>query len=209
MYGLIGMVAKNKEDSENDGGNEMKHNVFENDAPETVLTHSDEMAILNFAKQSSCGSFQEALAAYLEDNESLAHSIDEIETLFPEFKDVYPMLQNFAASDNIYICDRSFVSDLVYRSLDHKVGQMSLSQISDLCLNNIKIIFCYNENAFENAMARGEDNITVKEVHKILDDRFYFVETMLKSFTNVRICNYNYKYEDSIDNVLKFIESEE
>ena len=54
-----------------------------------------------------------------------------------EFKDVYPMLQNFAASDNIYICDRSFVSDLVYRSLDHNVGQMSLSQISDLCLNNI------------------------------------------------------------------------
>ena len=58
-------------------------------------------------------------------------------------------------------------------------------------------------------MARGEDNITVKEIHEILDDRFYFVETMLKSFTNVRICNYNYKYEDSIDNVLKFIESEE
>lgn len=126
-----------------------------------------------------------------------------------EFKNVYPMLQNFAASDNIYICDRSFVSDLVYRSLDHKAGQMSLSQISDLCLNNIKIIFCYNENAFENAMARGEDNITVKEVHKILDDRFYFVETMLKSFTNVKICNYNYKYENSVDEVLRFIESEE
>ena len=103
MYGLIGMVAKNKEDSENDGGNEMKHNVFENDAPETVLTHSDEMAILNLAKQSSCGSFQEALGAYLEDNESLAHSIDEIETLFPEFKDVYPGAPELISRDQTWV----------------------------------------------------------------------------------------------------------
>ena len=103
MYGLIGMVAKNKEDSKNDGGNEMKHNVFENDAPETVLTHSDEMAILNFAKQSSCGSFQEALGAYLEDNESLAHSIDEIETLFPEFKDVYPGAPELISRDQTWV----------------------------------------------------------------------------------------------------------
>ena len=103
MYGLIGMVAKNKEDSENDGGNEMKHNVFENDAPETVLTHSDEMAILNLAKQSSCGSFQEALEAYLEDNESLAHSIDEIETLFPEFKDVYPGAPELISRDQTWV----------------------------------------------------------------------------------------------------------
>lgn len=103
MYGLIGMVAKNKEDSENDGGNEMKHNVFENDAPETVLTHSDEMAILNFAKQSSCGSFQEALGAYLEDNESFAHSIDEIETLFPEFKDVYPGAPELISRDQTWV----------------------------------------------------------------------------------------------------------
>ena len=103
MYGLIGIVAKNKEDSENDGGNEMKHNVFENDAPETVLTHSDEMAILNFAKQSSCGSFQEALGAYLEDNESLAHSIDEIETLFPEFKDVYPGAPELISRDQTWV----------------------------------------------------------------------------------------------------------
>lgn len=103
MYGLIGMVAKNKEDSENDGGNEMKHNVFENDAPETVLTHSDEMAILTLAKQSSCGSFQEALEAYLEDNESLAHSIDEIETLFPEFKDVYPGAPELISRDQTWV----------------------------------------------------------------------------------------------------------
>ena len=105
MYALVGMAYKDaeNEDSKNDGGNEMKHNVFENDVQENVLSHSDQAAIINFAKQSSCGSFQEALEAYLEDNESLAHSIDEIETLFPEFKDVYPGAPELISRDQTWV----------------------------------------------------------------------------------------------------------
>ena len=105
MYALVGMAHKDaeNEDSKNDGGNEMKHNVFENDVQENVLSHSDQAAIINFAKQSSCGSFQEALEAYLEDNESLAHSIDEIETLFPEFKDVYPGAPELISRDQTWV----------------------------------------------------------------------------------------------------------
>ena len=106
MYALVVGLAHTdteNEDSKNDGGNEMKHNVFENDIQENVLSHSDQAAIINFAKQSSCGSFQEALAAYLEDNESLAHSIDEIETLFPEFKDVYPGAPELISRDQTWV----------------------------------------------------------------------------------------------------------
>ena len=105
MYALVGMAYKDaeNEDSKNDGGNEMKHNVFENDVQENVLSHSDQAAIINLAKQSSCGSFQEALGAYLEDNESLAHSIDEIETLFPEFKDVYPGAPELISRDQTWV----------------------------------------------------------------------------------------------------------
>lgn len=106
MYALVVGLAHTdaeNEDSKNDGGNEMKHNVFEKDVQENVLSHSDQAAIINFAKQSSCGSFQEALAAYLEDNESLAHSIDEIETLFPEFKDVYPGAPELISRDQTWV----------------------------------------------------------------------------------------------------------
>lgn len=108
MYGLIGMIAKDNkndttDDSENDGGKEMKHNVFENDAPETTLTHSDEQAIIELAKMSSCGSFQEALGAYVEDDEALAHSIDDIEQLFPEYKDVYPGAPELITRDQTWV----------------------------------------------------------------------------------------------------------
>lgn len=107
LYAMVGQTledtVEDEEDLENNGGNEMKHNVFENDVQENVLSHSDQAAIINFAKQSSCGSFQQALEAYLEDNESLAHSIDEIETLFPEFKDVYPGAPELISRDQTWV----------------------------------------------------------------------------------------------------------
>ena len=89
--------AKNDEEdnTDNNGGKEdMKHNVFENDANNnsTVLSHSDQQAIMALAKTSSVGSFQEALSIYAEQNE-LAHGAIDGEVLgklLPDYKDVYP-----------------------------------------------------------------------------------------------------------------------
>jgi HK97 family phage prohead protease len=75
------------------GGSEiMKHNVFdkEDTQDKAVLKHSDEQAILNLAKSNSVGTLRAAISIYAEKNETLAHGIDEIETLFPEYKDVRP-----------------------------------------------------------------------------------------------------------------------
>ena len=68
----------------------MKHNVFEQEeTQDNVLSHSDRKAILDLAKTNSVGSLQTALNIYAEQNE-LKHGIDNIETLFPEFKDLRP-----------------------------------------------------------------------------------------------------------------------
>ena len=70
----------------------MKHNIFEQDSYEgNYLTHADEMNIMEMAKNSGFGSFQNAYAAYMEENQ-LQHRIDpdDVDTLFPEYKDVYP-----------------------------------------------------------------------------------------------------------------------
>lgn len=71
---------------------EMKQNAFENDGyyQEDVLTHADMAIILENAKHSSVGSLKKAYTEYLGDmgiaEEVLAHGIDEIETLFPEYE---------------------------------------------------------------------------------------------------------------------------
>lgn len=106
MYALIGAAMeeldsqKGKGDGGDDpdkksdktkGGNKtMKHNVFENeDTQDTVLSHSDRADILALAKSNSVGSLQTALKIYAEQNE-LKHGIDNIESLFPDFKDLRP-----------------------------------------------------------------------------------------------------------------------
>lgn len=97
MYAMVGQAleqggADDTDDSEG-GSDDMKHNVFETDEQnvDNVLTHADQEGIIALAKNRSVGTLQNALRVFAEENEdSLAHGIDDIETLFPEYHDVRP-----------------------------------------------------------------------------------------------------------------------
>lgn len=92
-------------DEESEGGNEdMKHNVFEpqEEMQGKTLCHADQTAILQMARSSSVGSLQEAIGIYCEENE-LAHGIDEIETLFPEFKNLNPGAPELIRADQSWV----------------------------------------------------------------------------------------------------------
>ncbi len=97
MYALIGQALEaNKKDEESDDDKEdktVKHNVFDNDqnTQSNVLSHADQAGIIAMAKSNSVGSLRTALDIYAEQNpDVLAHGIDQIDTLFPEYKDVRP-----------------------------------------------------------------------------------------------------------------------
>ena len=95
VYALIGQALESNgaedDEEEPEGGKEMKHNVFEQDDmySDDVLSHADEETIINLAKSNSVGSLQEAISMFAEENH-LAHGIDDIVSLFPEYKDVRP-----------------------------------------------------------------------------------------------------------------------
>ena len=101
--------SKNDESSDDDEKetNEeetvMKHNAFDptsmEDPMDGVLTHSDQEAILALAKSKSCGSLREAMEQYAGETDHLQHGIDEIETLFPEYKDVNPGAPELVTDD--------------------------------------------------------------------------------------------------------------
>ena len=100
VYAIVGSVASNDDsDDKNDdinhddlGGNEMKHNLFDSydDEPTTVLSHSDQQAIIADAKRSSVGSFKTAMENYLAKNDSIQHGFEDIESLFPDYKNLEP-----------------------------------------------------------------------------------------------------------------------
>lgn len=97
VYAIVGEALEHsdgEEDDEEDNNeegeeNSMKHNIFEKENPvETTLQHSDEENIIKLAKD--CGSFKKALEIYMNDNESLQHSFEDIESLFPDYKLLNP-----------------------------------------------------------------------------------------------------------------------
>ena len=98
VYAVVGAALEDGDDEDeedmehSEGGEFMKHNVFDTEemVNDNYLSHADEMRIVDLAKNKSIGTLQNAIKVYAEENDHLAHGINGIETLFPEFKDVYP-----------------------------------------------------------------------------------------------------------------------
>lgn len=89
FYAMIGQALEDggtgemkQSDEYSEGGNEMKHNVFDNDETQgAVLSHADEEMIMERAKR--LGSFRAAMDEFEEAN-SLQHGFTNYESLFPE-----------------------------------------------------------------------------------------------------------------------------
>ena len=120
LYAMVGEAMNN----ESEGGNEMKHNVFDQDEmiEGGVLSHSDEMNILAMAKEGNVGSFQRALEYYAEEN-ALSHDAiasgfaqtgeGNVTTLFPEYKEVRPGAPELITNDQGWV---SVVMNKVHKS---------------------------------------------------------------------------------------------
>lgn len=91
MEYMVGLALEEGNKDDNEGDDDMKHNVFEdgNHTQTNALSHSDEEAIISLAKQSNVGSLKQALEIYAEENsDTLSHGVfdDNVETLFPEYE---------------------------------------------------------------------------------------------------------------------------
>lgn len=98
VMAVIGLAAESNENNtdeveHSEGGEDyMKYNAFDTNevSQKNVLSHSDQETIIGMAKNKAVGTLQNAIECFTEENDTLAHGIDEIDTLFPEYKDVYP-----------------------------------------------------------------------------------------------------------------------
>ena len=75
MYALVGMAAEGK--GKDEEGDDMKHNVFDNEDDQDVLMHSEITSALKDGKK--YGSLRESF---------IAHGIDDIDYLFPDAKNI-------------------------------------------------------------------------------------------------------------------------
>lgn len=138
LHFLVGKAIEdgidNEEDEEDEeGGKTMKHNVFDTETKQdNVITHSDQMDIINLAKTSQVGSLQTALEIYAEDN-NLQHDAvssgfvqsgeGNIYNLFPEYKEVRPGAPELITNDQGWI---SVVMNKVHKS---PISRIRTSQV--------------------------------------------------------------------------------
>lgn len=124
-----------------------------------------------------------------------------------ENNEIDKTIYNFAKyHDKILILDRSFITDAVYRCVQGGVREsFDMKKSADILDKGVKIIYCTTNTSFNDAMQRGEDNITDAEVHSSLKNAYDFVMNYIRKYTDTKVMNYNWRYM-SIDSVIKFIE---
>ena len=204
LYALVGQALENRdmEDDDDKGGNDnMKHNVFDQDEllEGGVLTHSDQMDIINLAKSSNVGSFQTALEYYAEEN-SLSHDAlaggfvqsgdGNVTTLFPEYKDVRPGAPELITNDQGWI---SVVMNKVHKS---PISRIRTSQVD---IRNIDTLRAKGYKKGKEKSLAGN----FKLVRRTTDPQTVYVKNALHRDDIVDITDFDYvQYLYNIDRMM-------
>lgn len=101
-------TENNKNNEKSEGGNEtMKHNVFdqETNKNENVLSHADQVAIIDMAKGSNVGSFKLAMSLYADQSDTLKHGFntEALEALLPDYKNLNPGAPEILRQDQSWV----------------------------------------------------------------------------------------------------------
>lgn len=102
------------------------------------------------------------------------------------------------------IMDRSFISDLVYRTYDNDKAEFGIEKMLAILSHDCKIVYCKTDTCYEDSIARGEDNIVTKEASDKIQNIYDTYMTMFEKFTHVPVIHYNWK-TDSLENLVKLI----
>ena len=141
FYAIVGDALTeggNNDDDDDEEEETMKHNIFEQEEVREggVLTHSDQMAILEMAKKSNVGSLKAAMSEYFEQNESLKHGFvdeegnDAIDQLFPEYKLLKPGAPELIERDLSWVdhvlngIHKSPISRIRTRQADARIAEL-------------------------------------------------------------------------------------
>lgn len=109
--------SEDGEDEEPEGGETVKHseggdktmkrNIFEkteDGIQEVYLSHADQEEIIANAKTKSIGTLRGAMALYAEQHsDTLKHGIDDIEALFPDYRDIRPGAPEVVSRDQGWV----------------------------------------------------------------------------------------------------------
>lgn len=189
----------NENNNDSEGGDKsMKHNLFSDDKQTTkdVICHADQMAILELAKKSTVGSFQEAMAIYAEEHELQHDAVSSgfvstgngnVTNLFPEYKEVRPGAPELITNDQGWI---TVVMNKVHKS---PIARIRTSQVD---IRNIEALRAKGYQ--KGAQKKQTGNFAL--VRRTTDPQTVYVKSALHRDDIVDITDFDYvAYLYSID----------
>ncbi|MDO5785269.1 MAG: HK97 family phage prohead protease [Eubacteriales bacterium] len=198
VYALIGQALEDGVEDDNDEGEEeMKHNVFDqDDVYEDVLSHSAQEDIIGMAKSSRVGSFQSALQIYADENniqhDALSSGFAQtgegnVTMLFPEYKEVRPGAPELIANDQGWV---SVVMNKVHKS---PISRIRTSQVD---IRNIEELRAQGYTKGKKKQQTG--NFTL--VRRTTDPQTVYVKSALHRDDIIDITDFDYvQYLYNID----------
>lgn len=202
MYAMIGQALEDAgaNDDDNEGDEDMKHNVFDNDyKQEDYLTHSDQGYILDMAKKNNVGSFKRALELYSEENGvEITHADSvggftqttgngDVTKLFPEYKDVRPGAPELVTNDQGWV---NVVLNKVHKS---PISRIRTRQVD---IRNIKELRAHGYKKGNKKKLSGNFNL----VSRTTDPQTVYVRNSLHRDDVIDITDFDYvDYLYSID----------
>lgn len=176
MYALVAEALESEPDNKKESSetnkedNTMKHNVFDNDQQNSneVLSHADQASIISMAKSNSVGSLRTAMEIYAEQNPEsvLAHGIDNIETLFPDYKDVRP------GAPEMLTTDQGWVNEVLKKVHKSPISRIRTRQAD---LRNIEAL---RAKGYKKATQKGYTG-NVQLIHRTTDPQTVYVKSKI------------------------------
>ena len=138
VYAMIGQALEEAGVNDEGDDEEMKQNVFENDTQNqsNVLSHADQMEIIEMAKKSNVGSFKAAVEMFAAEHGELMHGFiddegnDAIDQLFPEYKLLKPGAPELIERDLTWVdhvlngIHKSPITRIRTRNADARVAEL-------------------------------------------------------------------------------------
>lgn len=174
LYALVGEAyaagEETKKSDNNEEDNTMKHNVFDNDRQDeaNVLSYTDQTEIINLAKASNVGSLQHAMDLFAEQNPDsvLAHGIENISQLFPEYKDVRP------GAPELITNDQGWVNEVLKKVHKSPISRIRTRQA------DIRKIDELRAKGYKKGTLKGEVG-NFKVVHRTTDPQTVYVKSKI------------------------------
>nr|DAM43234.1 MAG TPA: major capsid protein [Caudoviricetes sp.] len=206
VYGIIGTLLEDDDDDseeDNEGGDDnMKHNVFEGTDPgagTNYLSHADQETIINMAKNSQYGTFQNALEAFAEDNELQHDAVSggfvptgdgNVTLLFPEYQDVRP------GAPELVTNDQGWISTVIAKVHKSPISRIRTSQVD---IRNIDTIRAKGYVKGKEKKQAGN----FKLVRRTTDPQTVYIKNALHRDDIVDITDFDYvQYLYGIDRML-------